>query len=238
VDIKHRKDQFLVSLQEDNHFIMSIEQKDIAAIRADYTLGNLSEESISPDPIHQFKRWFDEALNAQVMEPNAMTLSTVSASGLPSSRIVLLKDLQEKGFSFFTNYESRKAHEIGENTHVALLFFWPELQRQVRVEGLIEKLSTADSDEYFQSRPRGSQLGAVASPQSRPIPNRLYLEARVEEVESKYEGEAYILRPDHWGGYVIRPMSVEFWQGRASRLHDRLLYTKVSDSWKITRLAP
>ncbi len=238
MDIRGEKQRFLVSLQVDNYFIMPIEHKDIAAIRADYTLGNLSEDNVCPDPMLQFAKWFEEALHAEVVEPNAMTLSTVSAVGFPSSRIVLLKDLKDDGFSFFTNYESRKADEISRNPRVALLFFWPELQRQVRIEGLIERLPAEDSDEYFQSRPLGSQLGAIASPQSTPIPDRLYLEARVAEVEKKYLDKQPVSRPAHWGGYLVRPVAMEFWQGRSSRLHDRLLYTSVSDFWKITRLAP
>ncbi|WP_293915664.1 MULTISPECIES: pyridoxamine 5'-phosphate oxidase [unclassified Sphingobacterium] len=217
---------------------MSIIHKDIAAIRVDYTLNELSEDQVNADPLAQFEKWFNEALHAEVMEPNAMSLATVSAEGFPSSRIVLLKDLKDNGFSFFTNYQSRKGNEVVENCHVALLFFWPELQRQVRIEGLIEKLPSSDSDEYFASRPKGSQIGAVASPQSKTIPNRAYLESKVDELNSQYADQDTVDRPQHWGGYLVRPVAVEFWQGRSSRLHDRLLYSKVSDSWKITRLAP
>jgi pyridoxamine-phosphate oxidase len=217
---------------------MSIQHKDIAAIRQDYVLGNLSESDVDHDPIHQFKKWFDEATHSEVIEPNAMVLSTVSSQHLPSSRIVLLKDISEGGLVFFTNYESRKGEDMKDNPHAALLFFWPELQRQIRIEGIIELVNESDSDEYFQSRPKGSRIGALASPQSREIPNRNFLESRVEELLDQYTGDEIIPRPAHWGGYILKPIYFEFWQGRASRLHDRIVYKKVSDSWKITRLAP
>lgn len=217
---------------------MSIQHKDIAAIRQDYVLGNLSESDVDNDPILQFKKWFDEAIHSRVNEPNAMVLSTVSAQHVPSSRIVLLKDVSAEGLVFFTNYESRKGDDMKDNPHVALLFFWPELQRQVRIEGLIEFVDASDSDEYFQSRPKGSRIGALASPQSREIPNRSFLENKVEELSDQYDDNAFVPRPAHWGGYLLRPIYFEFWQGRASRLHDRIVYKKVSDSWKITRLAP
>ncbi|MDR2270702.1 MAG: pyridoxamine 5'-phosphate oxidase [Sphingobacterium sp.] len=217
---------------------MSIQHKDIAAIRQDYVLGNLSESDVDNDPIHQFKKWFDEAIHSKVNEPNAMVLSTVSAQHVPSSRIVLLKDVSAEGLVFFTNYESRKGDDMKDNPHVALLFFWPELQRQIRIEGLIEFVDSSDSDEYFQSRPKGSRIGALASPQSREIPNRSFLENKVEELSVQYDDHAIVPRPAYWGGYLLRPIYFEFWQGRASRLHDRIVYKKVSDSWKITRLAP
>ena len=217
---------------------MAIEHKDIAAIREDYSLGKLTEESIDRNPIVQFENWFKEALHAEVMEVNAMVVSTVSELGHPSSRILLLKDIKKEGFSFFTNYESRKGLEINGNPHVSALFFWPELQRQVRIEGMVERLSEADSDEYFQSRPKGSRIGAMASPQSQIITNRSFLEHRVEELQAEYEGREDLPRPAHWGGYIIKPLHIEFWQGRPSRLHDRILFMKVSDSWKIVRLAP
>ncbi|WP_333575081.1 pyridoxamine 5'-phosphate oxidase [Sphingobacterium sp.] len=217
---------------------MSIQHKDIAAIRQDYVLGSLSESDVDHDPIEQFKNWFDAAVHSEVNEPNAMVLSTVSSHHLPSSRIVLLKDIAEEGLVFFTNYLSRKGEEMKANPHAALLFFWPELQRQVRIEGVIEFVNAADSDEYFQSRPKASRIGALASPQSHEIPNRSFLERRVEALERQYEGDEFVPRPDHWGGYILKPIYFEFWQGRASRLHDRMVYKKVSDSWKITRIAP
>jgi len=217
---------------------MSIQHKDIAAIRQDYVLGSLSESDVDRDPVHQFKKWFDEAIHSEVIEPNAMVLSTVSSYQLPSSRVVLLKDIVAEGLVFFTNYESRKGEDMKANPHVALLFFWPELQRQVRIEGVIDFVSEADSDEYFQSRPKASRIGALASPQSHEIPNRNFLENRVEELENQYNGNDSIPRPSHWGGYLLKPIYFEFWQGRASRLHDRMVYKKVSDSWKITRIAP
>ncbi|UIR57591.1 pyridoxamine 5'-phosphate oxidase [Sphingobacterium sp. SRCM116780] len=217
---------------------MAIEHKDIAAIRQDYALGNLSESDVSNDPLVQFEKWFNEAVHSEVIEPNAMVLSTVGAFSLPSSRVVLLKDLKENGFSFFTNYNSRKGIEVEGNPHVAALFFWPELQRQVRIEGLIERLSEEDSNEYFQSRPKGSRIGAIASPQSETIPNRNFLESRVVDLEKEFENQDIIPRPESWGGFLIKPIYLEFWQGRSSRLHDRIAFQKIEDSWKIIRLAP
>lgn len=217
---------------------MAIEHKDIAAIRQDYALGNLCESDVSNDPLVQFEKWFNEAIHSEVLEANAMVLSTVGEFSLPSSRIVLLKDLKNNGFSFFTNFNSRKGLEINSNPHVAALFFWPELQRQVRIEGLIEKLPAEDSDEYFQSRPKGSRIGALASPQSETIPNRSFLEGRVADLEKQFENQEVVSRPEFWGGYLIKPLYIEFWQGRSNRLHDRIAFQKVSDSWKIIRLAP
>lgn len=217
---------------------MTLKQTDIAAIRAEYRMGELSEHEVIADPIGQFQRWFDEAIEKGVMEPNAMTLSTVSATGQPSSRIVLLKDLDGSGFGFFTNYESQKGTELLENPYAALLFFWPELQRQVRVTGRVEKMPAASSDTYFQSRPKGSQMGAIASPQSREIPDRLMLDTRLAELEERYKDVELIPRPAYWGGFRLLPDALEFWQGRESRLHDRLVYKRLEDGWKITRLAP
>ncbi|MBP3944044.1 pyridoxamine 5'-phosphate oxidase [Sphingobacteriaceae bacterium WQ 2009] len=217
---------------------MAIQNKDIAAIRADYSLGKLSEDSMLSNPIEQFQNWFNEALNAEVLEVNAFVLATVSPEGMPSSRILLLKDIQPDGFSFFTNYSSRKGKEIEENPKVSALFFWPELQRQVRIQGFVERLPAADSDAYFQSRPKGSRIGALASPQSQEIINRTVLEHAVEQLTAQYQDEEHIPRPAHWGGYIIHPLSIEFWQGRSSRLHDRIVYKKVADSWKIVRIAP
>ncbi|GGG93096.1 pyridoxine/pyridoxamine 5'-phosphate oxidase [Parapedobacter pyrenivorans] len=215
-----------------------MKQTDIAAIRAEYRMGELSEYEVVTDAIEQFRHWFDDAIDKKVMEPNAMTLSTVSASGRPSSRIVLLKDLDETGFGFFTNYESQKGAELAENPYAALLFFWPELQRQVRVTGRVEKMSAAHSDAYFHSRPKGSQLGAIASPQSREIPDRLMLDTQLAELEKRYKAIEPIPRPAYWGGYRLLPDTLEFWQGRASRLHDRLVYRRFERGWNITRLAP
>ncbi|HAU53384.1 MAG TPA: pyridoxamine 5'-phosphate oxidase, partial [Sphingobacterium sp.] len=180
---------------------MSIQHKDIAAIRQDYVLGSLSESDVDRNPVHQFKKWFDEAIHSEVIEPNAMVLSTVSSDQLPSSRVVLLKDIVAEGLVFFTNYESRKGEDMKVNPHVAMLFFWPELQRQVRIEGVIDFVSEADSDEYFQSRPKASRIGALASPQSHEIPNRSFLENRVEALENQYNGSDSVPRPSHWGGY-------------------------------------
>lgn len=210
----------------------------IADIRKDYTKKELNINAVNGDPLIQFQQWFDEAIQARVLEPNAMTLSTISANGFPSSRIILLKGIEEKGFSFYTNYNSRKAKEIAENPKVASNFFWPELERQVRIEGVIEKTSEEVSDVYFKSRPRGSQVGAWASPQSALIEGRDILQDRFKEIEERFAGKD-VPRPKHWGGYIILPQKIEFWQGRASRLHDRILYTQKKDhSWVVSRLAP
>lgn len=217
---------------------MSIIHKDIAAIREDYCKYKLDEKDVLPNPIEQFQHWFDEARYAEVVEPNAMVLATVGEDGFPSSRIVLLKDIKPSGFSFFTNYHSRKGQAMAKETKVSLLFFWPELQRQVRIEGLAEKLLSEDSDEYFASRPRGSQIGAIASPQSQIIAERKVLETRVEEVRRKYPDQMIIGRPDFWGGYLVGPLRMEFWQGRSNRLHDRIEYVFRQGNWIIQRLAP
>ncbi len=206
-------------------------------IRNDYILLHLHEEDADADPLVQFGKWIDEAVNRQVDEPTAMTLSTVASNGRPSARIVLLKQADERGFCFFTNYESRKGKELAENTAAALLFFWPQLQRQIRIEGHVEKMSDAESDRYFQSRPRGSQLGAVASPQSTPIPDRSSLENKLAALEAAYAGKA-IDKPAHWGGYRLKPDYFEFWQGGSNRLHDRLVYEWQDGAWHIGRLAP
>ncbi len=192
---------------------MTSKQKDIAAIRMEYEMGQLSEDNVAADAIAQFQRWFDEALERHVMEPNAMTLSTVSTSGRPSSRIVLLKQVDESGFGFFTNYESRKGGELEKNPQAALLFFWPELQRQVRIEGYVEKMSPERSDDYFHSRPKGSKLGALASPQSREISDREELHKLLVELEDAYRHTDTVPRPVHWGGYTLVPDALEFWQG-------------------------
>ncbi|MGX1641828.1 pyridoxamine 5'-phosphate oxidase [Sphingobacterium mizutaii] len=217
---------------------MSIEHKEIAAIREDYVKSSLSESDVQKNPIEQFQKWFDEAMSSQVTEPTAMVVSTVSENGYPSSRVVLLKDIKTEGLSFFTNYNSRKGQEIIQNPHVSALFFWPELQRQVRFEAEVEKLPKADSDEYFSIRPRGSQIGAIASPQSAIIPDRETLEKRVAEVEKEMENITEVPRPEFWGGFLLKPVRVEFWQGRGSRLHDRIVYIKDDGNWTINRLAP
>lgn len=215
---------------------MSI-RKQVADIRVDYSKGELDEAQVSPDPILQFEQWFQEAVNSEVMEPNAMSLGTL-LEGRPSVRIVLLKGFDERGFVFYTNYESRKAREMTAEPHAALTFFWPELQRQIRIEGRIEKISAKESDDYYASRDRLSRIGAWASPQSSAIDDRSELETLVNEVNSRFEGQEEIPRPDHWGGYRVEPDYLEFWQGRSSRLHDRITYKKEAGSWSIERIAP
>ena len=212
--------------------------RSIADIRKDYMLHSLSEKDVAPNPIDQFTRWWDDALNSEIEEVNAMTLATVTAEGFPSARIVLLKGYTEEGFVFFTNYESHKGKELAQNPRACLVFFWKALERQVRIEGNVEKIAAADSEAYFQSRPVGSRIGAWASPQSTVISGREVIENNVIELEKKY-ANTLIPRPEHWGGYIVKPVNIEFWQGRSSRLHDRILYTAQKDlSWKIERLAP
>jgi pyridoxamine 5'-phosphate oxidase len=210
----------------------------IHELRKEYTQAGLREEDADPDPIRQFRRWFDEAVAGGVPEANAMTLATATPDGAPSARIVLLKDLSDAGFAFFTNYDGRKARELAANPRAALVFYWASLERQVRVEGNVEKVTEEESDAYFRVRPLGSQLGARASPQSAVLPDRATLERRVAELEKEYAGRD-VPRPANWGGYRVRPQAVEFWQGRPSRLHDRLLYRRQPDGgWRIVRLAP
>ncbi|NIE85249.1 MULTISPECIES: pyridoxamine 5'-phosphate oxidase [unclassified Burkholderia] len=211
----------------------------LADLRINYSRASLDEADVASDPIRQFDKWFKEALDAQLPEPNTMTLATVDADGRPSARIVLIKGVDERGFVFFTNYESRKGREIAHNPHAALLFYWIELERQVRIEGRIEKTSAAESDSYFASRPVGSRIGAWASEQSAVIANREVLEARERDFGARY-GENPP-RPPHWGGYRLVPEAIEFWQGRPSRLHDRLRYLRDpagADAWTIERLSP
>jgi pyridoxamine 5'-phosphate oxidase len=208
----------------------------IADLRQEYMRESLDEHDVAPDPIAQFNRWFDEAVAAKMPMVNSMTLATVSASGQPSARIVLLKGVDARGFVFFTNYASRKGADLAANAAAALLFHWIELEREVRIEGPVEKVSAQESDEYFNSRPLGSRHAAIASPQSAVVTNRAVLEARFADAE-KIHGEAP-LRPRHWGGYRVLPAALEFWQGRANRLHDRVLYTHHTGGWKIERLAP
>lgn len=210
---------------------------DIAEIRKEYLLKTLNESGVLADPLAQFALWLEEAVAADVLEPNAMSLATSTFDGRPSSRIVLLKGLEHGGFIFFSNYESRKAKEILKNPYSAAVFMWNELERQVRIEGKIHKISTEESDKYFQSRPEKSKLGAWASPQSQVIPNRKYLEDLMSDFEEEFSGKP-ITRPTNWGGYILVPEMIEFWQGRQNRLHDRILYTEENTKWKIERLAP
>jgi len=209
----------------------------ISSIRKDYQLQSLSESDVKQDPIGQFGKWWEEAIASSIDEVNAMTLSTVTAEGKPSARIVLLKGFDERGFVFFTNYESNKGVQLTANPFASLVFFWKELERQVRIEGISEKVNERESDDYFHSRPIGSQLGACASPQSRVIESRRVIENNLEKLQDQYR-EMEIPRPAHWGGYRVVPQAIEFWQGRSSRLHDRIKYTKENQSWKIVRLAP
>lgn len=209
----------------------------INTLRHDFTRQTLDRKDVHPDPVLQFEKWFKEAVDAKVNEPNAMCISTVSAEGKPSSRIVLLRNFNREGFVFYTNYNSRKGVEIEKNPHAALLFFWPELERQVRVEGILRKQSAEESDEYFNSRPRESKLGAWSSEQSKPIEDRNILDTAYDAYAKKFPGEE-VTRPPYWGGYVLIPECFEFWQGRASRLHDRMLYVQEGQQWKIQRLSP
>jgi pyridoxamine 5'-phosphate oxidase len=208
----------------------------IASIRKEYSHKKLLEEKADKDPCKQFTKWWKQALKSEIVEPNAMTLATASVDGMPSARIVLLKDFDEKGFVFFTNYESYKGKQLQENPKACLVFFWKEVERQVRITGLVEKISAAESDEYFYLRPKESQIGANASPQSQVIISRKWLDERFESLK---KNESLIKRPDNWGGYRVKPVLFEFWQGRPGRLHDRLQYTLQDDgSWIIERLAP
>ncbi|HEX7327575.1 MAG TPA: pyridoxamine 5'-phosphate oxidase [Casimicrobiaceae bacterium] len=196
----------------------------------------LDERNADADPFRQFARWFDEARAAGIRDPNAMALASVGAGGQPSLRIVLLKGVDDRGFVFYTNYASRKARELGAGAGAALLFFWAELERQVRIEGAVERVGGPESDAYFATRPRDSQLGAWASPQSSPIPDRAWLDASYAECAARFEGR--VPRPPHWGGFRVIPARFEFWQGRASRLHDRLVWTRAATGWTLGRLAP
>jgi pyridoxamine 5'-phosphate oxidase len=210
----------------------------IADLRREYAGTPLLEEAVHPDAIAQFRAWFEEALSAGVVEPNAMTLATATPDGRPSARMVLLKGLDERGFSFYTDYESRKGRELAANPHAALVFYWPELHRQVRVTGTVTRVPREESETYFRSRPLASRLSAWASRQSEVVPSREVLEARHREAEERFpDGDVPL--PDRWGGFVLDPEVIEFWQGRPGRLHDRLLYTRLPDGgWRIERLSP
>jgi pyridoxamine 5'-phosphate oxidase len=210
----------------------------IANIRTEYTKASLDINSVHQNPLEQFSQWFNEALAALVPEPTAMHLSTVNEHGRPSGRMVLLKGVEDSRFVFFTNYQSRKGTDLEVNPACALTFFWPELERQVRIEGIALRISKNRSDEYFQSRPRSSQVGAWSSPQSTVISDRALLDKRQEEMEKRFEGQDTLPRPQQWGGYEIDPFLLEFWQGRPSRMHDRILYVKQDNGWEIKRLAP
>ena len=213
---------------------------DLATLRNDYMRASLDAADVHADPFRQFASWFDDAYASKVPEVNAMTLATVDVDGRPSARIVLLKGVDARGFTFYTNRRSRKGRELDANPRAALLFFWAELERQVRIEGTIERVPDAESDEYFAKRPRLSQVGAWASPQSEPIPDRAWLERAFAETDRRHlaeRGDA-VPRPPHWGGYTLVPEALEFWQGRRSRLHDRIVYRRTPDGWTIGRLAP
>ena len=210
----------------------------VTRLRKEYTRSGLKESDVASDPIEQFRSWFDEVLAADLHEPNAMTLATATQEGRPSARVVLLKGFDERGFVFYTSYEGRKGRELETNPNCALVLYWGELERQVRVEGRASRVSEEDSDEYFGSRPRGSQLGAWASEQSRPVEGRGALEERLRGLEAEYEGRE-VPRPPFWGGYQVEPEVIEFWQGRENRLHDRLVYRRSDNGeWGRERLQP
>jgi pyridoxamine 5'-phosphate oxidase len=213
-------------------------ENSIAGIRKNYSQNSLTEQSADKDPIKQFDTWWKQAVEAKIDEVNAMTLATASADGLPSARIVLLKEFSDKGFAFYTNYNSFKGKQLEENPKACLVFFWKEMERQVRITGIVQKVSAQDSELYFHSRPAGSQIGAAVSPQSTVIESREWLENRFSSMEKELRG-GQVSRPENWGGYLVKPVVIEFWQGRPSRLHDRLEYTlQENGSWKIERLAP
>ncbi len=210
--------------------------KSIADIRKEYKLQTLDEKDVAANPISQFTKWWDDASESNIDEINAMTLATADKNGKPSARIVLLKGYNENGFTFFTNYNSNKGNELAENPYCSLVFFWKELERQICIEGKVEKLSDAESDEYFNSRPIGSKIGAWSSPQSKVIINRDILDENIEMYQAQFSNE--IPRPTHWGGYLVAPYRIEFWQGRPSRLHDRIVYELENGGWKFFRVAP
>jgi pyridoxamine 5'-phosphate oxidase len=211
----------------------------LGELRENYTQGGLDTSAVNPNPIAQFENWFEQAYRSGLKEPNAMTLATASPEGRPSARIVLLKEVSENGFVFFTNLESRKARELAFNPHAALIFYWAELERQVRVEGTVTQVSQQQSEQYFRTRPKGSRLGAWASHQSEVVKSRTILEARLKELEALYQDTDEVPMPEYWGGYCVHPERIEFWQGRPNRLHDRLRFERESGTaWRLERLSP
>ncbi len=211
---------------------------DLPKLRSEYSKASLDVSSILADPIKQFEKWFQEALEAKVLEPNAMNLATINGNNRPSSRIVLLKGIEQEKFLFYSNYQSAKGKELDQNPACALTFFWPELERQVRIEGIADRVDDKRSEQYFQSRPRGSQVGAWTSPQSSIIESRAILEERAKQIEKRFEGLSVLPKPNQWGGYQVDAQIIEFWQGRPNRLHDRIQFFKIDNTWKMHRLAP
>ncbi|MFZ5623269.1 MAG: pyridoxamine 5'-phosphate oxidase [Gemmatimonadota bacterium] len=209
----------------------------IADLRREYARARLDESDVDPDPIVEFRRWFDDAIRAEVLEPNAMTLATATPDGMPSARIVLLKGVDAAGFTFFTDYRSQKGRELEANPRAALVFYWPEIERQVRVTGKVSMVARAEAAAYFRTRPEGSRLGAWTSHQSEVIPNRAALEERLASVTQRFAGQDIPL-PPHWGGFRVAPETIEFWQGRPNRLHDRLRYVREAEGWRVERLSP
>jgi pyridoxamine 5'-phosphate oxidase len=217
---------------------MEVINSKIVSLRKEYSSAFLNEEDVNHNPFKQFELWMHQAVEAEILEPHAMTVSTVSSEGKPSSRIVLLRGFDENGFVFYTNYKSHKGNDMAQNKYACLNFFWPELERQIRIEGSISKIDQQVSTDYFHSRPRESQIGAWASIQSAVIENRKVVEDAFVHFTEKFKDLDVIPKPEHWGGYNIKPTSIEFWQGRPSRLHDRLRYSLLSEAWKIERLSP